>query len=222
MLRRAAALACVAAALSGCIVSNPGYPASWAALLPLSDHCGSVAGQYGEVGEYGSPLSVRNPPPPWLSDSLRLDPRGGDFVELRFVDDRTLEIAAFYRGQPIATAVYSEAAGTLSCTPEGAEILSGERLAGGRKGEVIAGIASTSTVLRKAADGALVVERRSWVAGRVFMVLPISGVTTAWLRFPKRITGASTTPPDHARAAPAGAPSAPASRTSAPPERDGG
>lgn len=33
---------------------------------------------------------------------------------------------------------------------------------------------------------------------------------------------ASTTPPDHGRAAPAGAPSAPASRTSAPPERDGG
>ena len=185
------AVAILGLPLAGCFFSNPDYPQSWSPLVVGGNGCEKIVGSYDEVGSGDDALTSWYKGPLLLHAAL-LDEEGKralsrnrhdiEHVDLKLVDDVTLRVFVFEKGQPIAEATYSEKAGTLRCTADGAQINTYNGLTRGL-GNPVAGYQHDSMTLLRAGDGDLVIEASSGTFGLVFMLFPIGEAETHWIRF---------------------------------------
>ena len=173
--------------LMSCASGGGAYPSGWASLRD-DNSCLRISGVYANFGEldpeiqkhYAGPISY-----PRLSDMVLGDPGKrisagkSDTVEIT-QHDSTLYVRAMRGPDALASEQYK--IDGLSCK-DGWLILSSTSGMPNGTGNVVLGFGKDSTSLRSAGDGSLVVLSSSEGAGLAYLVVPVSGKTTAYRRF---------------------------------------
>lgn len=174
------------AALSGCAFSFPDYPDQWATPVTSSDACGQLTGSYLNLGEYGK----RDEYTPSWTPELRAfvfeegsEVEKPERIELDFSVERRLHVRAVGPSGQLAETWFSEAESTLTCSDEGAEILTYSGVTD-TPGNPIVGYEHSSTLLLKAEDGSLVIKSASGGFGLVYLLIPAGASGHYWYRFP--------------------------------------
>jgi hypothetical protein len=173
--------------LTSCASDGGTYPSMWASLRD-DNSCLRISGVYANFGEldpeiqkhYAGPISY-----PRLSDMVLGDPGkrisagSSDTVEITQRDS-----ALYVRAMRGSEALVSEQYGmsSTSCNGGWLELSSTSGMPNGT-GNVVLGFSKDSTWLHSASDGSLVVMLSSEGAGLAYLVVPVSGKTTAYRRF---------------------------------------
>jgi len=166
--------------LPGCS-SHAVYPGDWASLSPgAADGCPSLAGVYRNAGERavpegGSPQYS----PPYLSSHFFADTAAAARADrVRISDDGNAEITIALLGDDALPAPRVLQRQTHYRCEDGWLLLESSRWLA----ENVSGFESMIYRLRKANDGAMVVQVDSSAVGIVFLV-PVAGSSTEWYRF---------------------------------------
>ena len=183
------------ALIAGGCALNEDFPARWSS--PVLGGCAALSGTYSNAGEAGE-LHVVAPPGTDLRPRLAL--RFFDYEQgkndrwdaLRRADrvilaysDGVLNVDVRDGTNSVATARFSLAAKTLTCTREGAAIPGYSGWAHGA-GNPLIGREFNEDLLMPAADGSLIVKYTGRSTGMVYGVMPFSGSSVSWLRWPRQ------------------------------------
>lgn len=166
--------------LPGCS-SHAVYPSDWASLSPgAADGCPSLAGFYRNAGERAVPVGGSPQySPPYLSSHFFADTAAAArAVGVRISGDANAEITIALLGDDALPAPRVLQRQTHYRCEDGWLLLEPSRWLA----ENVSGFESMTYRLRKADDGALVVQVDASAVGVVFLV-PVAGRSTEWHRF---------------------------------------
>lgn len=182
MKQRHLLIACLSFSLTGCFASSSDYPATWSPAVTAADGCHAAEGTYADGGKTVAEEGAES----WASISLVLFGEQysvADRVTLTLEPGPVLRARAFEGTAQTRELVFSAVDGKLECSADGAAI----RLYSGKtrgKGNPVAGYEHKSLLLRKAADGALIVRSEGTTVGLVFLLIPVGVDWSNWMYFP--------------------------------------
>jgi hypothetical protein len=167
------------ALLAGCTVADNPYPMAWDPVpAPAAADCRQFEGTYADRGEaFGS---TERP-------SLTRELFGADgpwekaaSVRLEFSTEDSVEVTVSGEGQKPATLRFSLKAGEARCDRGRLELLARRWVAS----DLMSGRESVKIELNQA-DPFLVAHVRESTTGVMFLVVPLSGESARWFRFPR-------------------------------------
>lgn len=177
--------------LMSCASADEGYPANWASLRD-DVVCSGVFGVYENQGELANLGVAKNYKldnyHPRLSDLLLQTPNDriaaakANFVEIS-QHDSVLYVRALQGSEVLVSAQYPQ--NLTRCKDGWLTVATDSGMAHGN-GNVVLGYAENAKMLRSAADGSLVVRSTSKAAGLAFLMVPVAGNSTTYMRFQRQ------------------------------------
>jgi hypothetical protein len=170
---------CLLALLAGCSVADNPYPIAWDPIpAPAASDCRQFEGSYADRGEaYGQtarPSLTRElfgAHSPWEKVTT---------VQIHFASDDVVEVTVSAEGLKPETRRFSIQAGEARCDHGTLELLAKRWVAS----DLMSGRESVKIELHQA-DPFVVTHVQESITGVMFLVVPLSGESGRWLRFPR-------------------------------------
>ena len=164
--------------LGGCTVSDNPYPMAWDLLPPAAADCRQLEGAYADRGE--APGQTARPSltrelfgasSPWEKATT---------VRFGLADDDSVDVTVDGEGLKPETRRFSMKAGEARCDRGTLELVAKRWVAS----DLMSGRESVKIELHQS-DSFLVTHVRESITGVMFLVVPLSGESARWLRFPR-------------------------------------